>query len=147
MLFYFVLAAVLGALGGIHLPINGALGARLGSTSVATFTFYGVGFALISVVCLFTRERDAFAAVLSTPRWYYVAGVISVIVVGGSTFLIPRIGAVNLFVVMVSSQLLVRMVVSHHGWLESPISPVSWVKVLGGLLLLVGAVLVVRDGP
>ena len=65
--------------------------------------------------------------------------------VGSSTFLIPRLGAVNLFVIFVSAQLVVRMVVSHFGWLESPPSPIGWFKMLGGVLLVVGAVLVVHE--
>ena len=142
---YLLLAIAVGVLGGIHIPINGALGARLDSTPVATFAFYGVAFGLISLVCLITWDRAAFTALASMPRWYYSAGVISVLVVAGSTFLIPRLGAVNLFVVGVTAQLLVRMIVSHFGWLESPVSPVTWVKVLGGVLLIVGAILAVQE--
>jgi transporter family-2 protein len=79
------------------------------------------------------------------PRWYYSAGFISVLVVALSTFLIPRLGAVNPFVVGMMAQLLVRMVVSHYGWLESPVSPNSWVKAAGGVLLIVGALLAVHE--
>jgi transporter family-2 protein len=142
---YLLLAIAVGVLGGIHIPINGALGARLDSTPVATFAFYGVAFGLISLVCLVIWDRAAFTALASVPRWYYSAGVISVLVVAGSTFLIPRLGAINLFVVGVTAQLLVRMIVSHFGWLESPVSPVTWVKLLGGVLLIVGAILAVQE--
>ena len=142
---YLLLAIAVGVLGGIHIPINGALGARLDSTPVATFAFYGVAFGLISLVCLVIWDRPAFTALASMPRWYYSAGVISVVVVAGSTFLIPRLGAINLFVIGVTSQLLVRMIVSHYGWLESPVSPVTWVKLLGGMLLIAGAILAVHE--
>ncbi len=142
---YLALAVIIGGLGGIHVPINGALGARIQSALVATFTFYGVGFFLIGMVCLVTWDRNAFVALLEVPRWYFVAGMISVIVVGTSTYLIPRIGAVNLFVIVVASQMMVRMAISHFGWLESPISPISWVKIAGGIMLIGGAVLVVKD--
>ena len=142
---YVLLAVGVGVLGGIHIPINGALGARLDSTPVATFAFYGVAFGLISLFCLINLDRTAFTALASMPRWYYSAGVISVLVVAGSTFLIPRLGAVNLFVIGMTSQLLVRMVVSHYGWLESPVSHVTWLKLLGGALLIVGAILAVHE--
>lgn len=143
--FYLMLAVFIGALGGIHVPINGALGAKIHSPLVATLTFYGIGFGMIGLVCLLTWDRQAFAALVTVPRWYFVAGLISVIVVGSSTFLIPRIGAINLFVIVVSSQMLVRSVISHYGWFELPISPLSWTKLFGMLLLVVGAVMVVRD--
>ena len=37
------------------------------------------------------------------------------------------------------------MIVSHYGWLESPVSQVTWVKLLGGALLIVGAILAVHE--
>ena len=144
LLGYYALAMLVGVLGGIHVPINGALGTRIGSTLVATFTFYGIAFLLIAVVCALTWERGPWLALKDVPRWYFIAGLISVVVVGGSTFLIPRIGAVNLFVIVLSLQLISRMFISHFGWLESPVSSISAFKLLGGVLLISGALLVVR---
>lgn len=125
-------------------PINGALGARINSALVATFTFYGVAFVIISALTLVSWDAAAWRSLVEMPRWYLVAGAISVVVVGISTFLIPRLGAVNLFVVMVASRLSIRMVLSHFGWLDSPVNPFSATKLLGGVLLLVGAILVAR---
>lgn len=141
---YFLFAICIGALGGVHIPINGALGHRIGNPLVATFTFYGIAFVLISVVCLATWDPQAFRALATVPRWYFIAGLISVVVVGGGTFLIPRIGAVNLFVLILSAQLIVRSIISHFGWLESPVTPITWVKVVGAVFLVIGAILVVR---
>jgi len=141
---YYLLAVLAGILGGIHVPINGSLGAHIRSPLVATFSFYGVGFLVISVVCALTYDRAGFAALATAPRWYYVAGVISVLVVSTNTYLIPRMGAVNLFVIVLSFQLIARMVISHFGWLDSPVSTITAVKLVGCLLLMVGAVLVVR---
>jgi transporter family-2 protein len=141
---YYLLAMLAGILGGIHVPINGALGARINSPLVATFSFYGIGFLVIALICALTYDRAAFSALATAPRWYYVAGVISVLVVSTNTFLIPRIGAVNLFVVVLSLQLISRMVISHFGWLDSPVSSITAIKMVGCLLLLSGAVLVVR---
>lgn len=145
LLVYYLLAAMVGILGGIHVPINGALGSRINSTLVATFTFYGIAFLLIALLCLIFREREAFLALRDAPRWYFLAGAISVVVVGTSTFLIPRIGAINLFVIVLSLQMTSRMVISHFGWLESPVSAISAFKLLGACFLILGAVLVVRN--
>jgi bacterial/archaeal transporter family-2 protein len=141
---YYLLAGLVGILGGIHVPINGALGARIDSPLVATFTFYGIGFLVIALVCAVTFDRAGFSALATVPRWYFVAGVISVMVVSTSTYLIPRIGAVDLFVLVLSFQLVSRMVISHFGWLESPVNSITVIKVLGCVMLMVGAVLVVR---
>lgn len=141
---FYVLAVVAGILGGIHVPMNGALGARIHSVLVATFTFYGVGFLVISVICAVTYDPTAFVALSSVPRWYFLAGVISVLVVGSNTFLIPRLGALKVFVIVLAFQLIARTVIAHFGWLASPVNTITTVRVLGCLLLLAGAVLVVR---
>ncbi len=144
--FYIALAVAAGALGGIHVPINGALGARIGSALVATFTFYGVAFLVIAAANAVMLDRSALASLSRVPAWtYLLPGLISVLVVGANTYLIPRLGALNLFVLVVASQLVVRSTISHFGWLASPVDPVNWTKVAGTAMVLIGAVLVVRN--
>ena len=141
----FLIAAVAGTLGGIHVPINGALGVRIDSAVVATLTFYSVGFVAAATLALFAGNRSAFRALAETPAWYYlVPGLISVTVVGANTFLIPRLGALNVFVVSFSASLLVRSVLSHYALFGSPHDPIGLSKVLGAVLLFSGVLLVVR---
>ena len=142
---YVVLAIFTGALGAIHVPINGALAARIQSTTVATFTFYGVAFLIIAGVTLFTADRESIRQLGRVPVWLYlVPGAISVLVVASSTFLMPRLGAVNVFVITVFAQTLVRVVISHYGWLASPVDPISAPKLVGAAMVALGAVLVIR---
>ncbi|MBI4082171.1 MAG: DMT family transporter [Candidatus Lambdaproteobacteria bacterium] len=142
--FYLGLAVANGMLSAVHVPINGALGYKIGSPLVATFAFYATAFAVISVLSVIFWDARAFRELAVVPRWYYLAGLISVAVVGSSTFLIPRIGALNLFVIVLTAQLLGRALISHFGWLESPITPFSLHRALGAVLLIAGALLVVR---
>ena len=142
---YIVLAIVTGALGAIHVPINGALASRIGSTAVATFTFYGVAFLIIALVTLLTTERETLGQLSRVPLWLYlVPGVISVVVVASGTFLMPRLGAVNVFVLTVCAQTVVRVVISHFGWFASPIDPITMPKLAGAVMVAAGAALVVR---
>jgi transporter family-2 protein len=142
---YVAIATVAGALGAIHVPINGALGARIQSTAVATFTFYGVAFLIIAGITLLTTERESIRQLARVPIWLYlVPGIISVVVVASGTFLMPRLGAVNLFVITVFAQTIVRVVISHYGWLASPVDPISAPKLAGAAMVALGAVLVVR---
>lgn len=143
--FYVALAIVTGAIGAIHVPINGALATRIQSTTVATFTFYGVAFLIIAGVTLFTADRESLRQLGRVPAWLYlVPGMISVLVIASSTFLMPRLGAVNVFVITVFAQTVVRVVISHYGWLESPVNPITAPKLVGAALVALGAVLVVR---
>ncbi len=145
MTLYVALAIFTGALGAIHVPINGALAVRIQSTAVATFTFYGVAFLIIAGITLLTADRESIRQLGSVPIWLYlVPGAISVLAVGSGTFLMPRLGAVNVFVITVFAQTLVRVVISHYGWLASPVDPISAPKLVGAAMVAFGAVLVVR---
>jgi len=145
MALYVAIAIFTGALGAIHVPINGALAVRIQSTAVATFTFYGVAFLIIAVVTLLTADREMIYQLGRVPVWLYlVPGAISVLVVGSSTFLMPRLGAVNVFVITVFAQTTVRVVISHYGWLASPVDPITAPKLVGAALVAIGAVLVIR---
>ncbi len=143
---YVVIAIVTGALGAIHVPINGALGARIQSTAVATFTFYGVAFLIIAAITLLTNERQSLRKLADVPVWLYVVpGIISAVVVFSGTFLMPRLGALNVFVITVFAQTVVRVVISHNGWLASPVDPITAPKLAGAAMVTLGAVLVVRS--
>ncbi len=143
---YLALAILSGALGAIHVPINGALGARIQSTFVATLTFYGVAFLITACITALTTERETIRQLASVPVWLWIVpGVISVAVVASGTFLMPRLGAVNVFVVTVFAQTVVRVIISHFGWLASPVDPISAPKLAGAAMVAIGAVLVVRS--
>ena len=145
MALYVTIAIFTGALGAIHVPINGALGARIQSATVATFTFYGIAFLLIAGVTLLTNERESIRQLARVPVWLYLTpGAISVLVVGSGTFLMPRLGAVNVFVITVFAQTFVRVLISHYGWLASPVDPISAPKLAGAAMVALGAFLVVR---
>ena len=139
------LAVMIGIMGGIHVPINGALGDRIQSPLLATVVFYSIGLGMVGAAFLIAGNRAALTALTDAPRWYFAAGAISAAVVGSSTFLIPRIGAMNLFVIVIALQMVSRMVISPYGWLESPVAPISPFKILGALMLLAGAVLMMRN--
>ena len=144
-LLLFGLALLVGALGAVHVPINGSLGVRLGSSLVATLTFYAVALGAITLLNLAFFDRQAFANLARVPTWnWLLPGLISVAVVGANTYLIPRLGAVNVFVVAIGAQVVVRTVLSHFGLLDSPVDPVTVPRLLGALFVFLGAVLVVR---
>lgn len=146
MTLYVTIAILTGALGAVHVPINGALGARIQSTAVATLVFYGVAFLIIAGVTLLTTEREAIRQLARVPVWLcLVPGIISVVVVAAGTFLMPRLGAVNVFVITVCAQTLVRVAISHYGWLASPVDPITAPKLAGAAMVALGAVLVVRS--
>ncbi|HUJ12097.1 MAG TPA: DMT family transporter [Verrucomicrobiae bacterium] len=78
------------------------------------------------------------------PPYLHIAGIISALFIVGTTFLVPKIGARTFFILLVSGQILMAIVISHFGLLESPQDPVNLKKLAGALLVIAGAVLSVR---
>jgi transporter family-2 protein len=75
------------------------------------------------------------------PKYLYLAGFISAFMIIGTTIIIPRIGARKFFILLLSGQILMALVVSHLGILESPEDPVTLKKLIGAALVVTGAAL------
>ena len=59
---------------------------------------------------------------------------------------IPRIGATNALMALVVGQMLLSILIDHHGWLGVPVNSLSSARAAGAGLLLLGLYLVQRTG-
>lgn len=132
---------LVGGLLSIYLPMNSLVSKYLGSAITANITFFFM--ALVTSVLLFVvcGERDTLTRVGSVPPYLYLTGFVSAFIVLATTFLIPKMGVRRFFILTISGQILVAMLVSHFGWLQTPHDPIAVKKILGALLVLAGAVI------
>ena len=137
---YIFLALMIGVISAIYLPMNSSVSRYLGSPLTATITFYSV--ALVTTILMFLLIGDAATLnnIASVPTWLYLTGFISAFIVIAITFLIPKIGARQLVILSIAGQLVMAMIVSHLGVLESPKDPITIKKLVGATLLFAGAV-------
>ena len=54
---------------------------------------------------------------------------------------VPEVGAGPFFVLLIAGQVLSALVVSHFGWLGSPVAPITMMKAAGALIMIVGVYL------
>ncbi len=54
-------------------------------------------------------------------------------------WLIPQVGAGSVMITLLAGQVIGGLVMSHFGWLGSPVEPITWVKVAGVLVMVAGA--------
>ena len=73
----------------------------------------------------------------SAARW--LAGVMGVIGVGATVFMVPRIGVATAVTLIITGQLLIAATIDHFGVLGVAAKPISVDRVLGLGLVLVGA--------
>lgn len=118
--------------------MNSSVAKHLGSPLTASISFYLV--ALVTSVLLFAifGEFETIYNIGDVPPYLYLTGFISAFVVLNITFLIPILGARQLVVLSISAQIIMAMIVSHFGILESPDDPINTRKLVGAALLVIG---------
>jgi transporter family-2 protein len=138
---FYIISLALGVMLAVYMPMNSSVAHYLGSTLAATITFFGVALFTASIVFIGLGQFDAISQVKEVPPWLFLTGVFSVVMVFGTTYLIPRIGLRHLFILTVTGQIIAALVIGHLGLLNVPKDPVSTVKIIGAALVIVGAIL------
>jgi transporter family-2 protein len=137
---YIVLAFSMGLIMSIYLPMNSSVARVTGSSITANVVFFTVALLTSILIFLISGRFNTINHLNSVPAYLYLAGFVSAFVVLGTTFLIPNIGARKFFILLVTGQILMALVVSHFGLLESPRDPINMKKMIGAVLVLSGAI-------
>lgn len=124
--------------------VNSSLRDALGSGSLlAALVSFGVGTVFLAGFSLATGQP--FASLAGLPRiawWQWLGGVMGAFFVFGSTLLAPRIGLAAMISLIIAGQVVSSLAFDRFGLLGLPVREISWVRLLGALLLLAGATLV-----
>ncbi len=143
IVFWVLLALVMGACVALQGSINTAASARIGggTTLLLTSIFMLIG----SLGLLFYHseaQKWTSTSFTETPWYLYLGGPMGFTIVFLAILLFPRLGAGATLAITITSQLVMAVIIDHFGLFDAPISPVSWVRVLGVLMLIGGAALV-----
>lgn len=141
-LVWFAFAFGMGALLPVQAGMNARLREALGSPYRASFVSFFVGTVALVVLVLLTRGEPAEPR--QAPWWAWVGGLIGATLVTGAVVLTPRLGAAALFAALVAGQLTAAAVIDHFGLVGYPVLPFSSSRAVGIVLLLAGALLVLR---
>ncbi|MFT6395602.1 MAG: transporter family-2 protein [Bradymonadia bacterium] len=130
-------AVFVGGLLPLQGGINASLGAALGHGTRAGMANFVVGLVVILGVIGVTGQLAVpnFAA---TKPWMWLGGVIGATVVLTIIFLIPKLGAAQLFACIVFGQLISSLVVDHFGLLGVPQQSASVARLGAVALVLAG---------
>jgi transporter family-2 protein len=139
-----ILAVIIGAFLPLQALINAQLGRATSGALFASFVSFLVGTVSLGVVLLAMRTPlPGLQSMTGLPPWAWLGGVIGAIYVFSATLLVPRIGAAALICLVVFGQVVGSLLLDHHGVL-SPARSADGLRILGGALVAIGAVLVVQ---
>jgi len=137
-----ILVVVVGAQLAFQPPINSGLGRSVGKLPAALVSFL-VGLAALVLICLAAGELSRFGSIGDAAIPSLFGGLIGATYVATSTVTISRIGAGAVAAATIAGQLTCSLFVDDFGWVGVDTIPVTALRVLGAVLLLVGTALVV----
>ena len=141
-MFLLSLGFLVGAALTVQSGINAQLRSYMGSPFRAAFASAVVTTLLLGAITLLNRSEPM--ALQQSPWWMWLGGLLGAAILTGALVLAPRLGAATLVATIVAGQLVVAVVVDHYGLIGYPVVPVSWPRLLGAVLLFVGALLIQR---
>jgi transporter family-2 protein len=130
---------VSGLAGSIQVAVMGELGERVGITPALVFAtaiaLLCALFALIVVERSFSGVRAAY----EQPKWLWLGGVMSIVIVFAITLGAPRIGTAATIGLVITGNLLMAAVIDRFGLFGQDEIPLAWPRLLGIALLAAGA--------
>lgn len=133
-----------GCLVGMQAPINSRLGRTVGSVQAATFSFLIGTAALLLIVGFVHGSFGEFGKIGRAPWWALVGGLLGAVYVTVALVAVRTLGASGLTAVVIAGQLAISVVIDRFGLFGLAKEHIDASRILGLVLLVVGAVLVVR---
>ena len=137
----YVLTMLLGIVLAVHLAMNGKVGSIIANPRVANAVFWCIGAATALLIGLTGWQQGAMAPLARVHPLLLTAGMLGACLVFAIAWLIPKIGAGPVMITLLAGQILGGLLMSHFGWLGSPVQPVTAMKLMGVLLMIAGVVL------
>ena len=127
---------------GLQSPLASMITQRLGM--VESIFIIHLGGTLLILLPLLAIRGGNLGDWRSLPWYALGAGAMGLIVVGGVSFMIPRVGVAASITLIIAGQLLLSAALDHYGLLGVHIRHVNVQRAFGLLLVFVGAWLTVR---
>jgi transporter family-2 protein len=135
---------VAGLAGAAQVAINGAFGERIGTLEATAFNIFVSALILAGIVLVARASFGGVVAGVHEAPWLWLGGVAGAIIVTAITFAGPRIGALATIALLIAGQLVMGVVIDHFGLFGVERISISATRIVGVVLLSVGALLALR---
>lgn len=138
---YAVLAAGAGSCIALQATANSKFRQQLESPLYAAF-FSICGTILTAVVFMLILRPPApsLEAIKGTQWWYWIGGPLGALIVLAGATLASKLGAAAFIALVVAGQILCSMILDHFALMGLPETPITWKRILGGSLVVLGVV-------
>jgi transporter family-2 protein len=136
-----VMAATAGLAGSVQAAVMGELGERVGIVPAVAFSVIVALVCGVAALLVWERSFDGVRAALHEPAWLWVGGRMSIFIVFAITVGPPRIGVTATVGLVIAGNLVSAALIDQYGLLGQDEVAITWLRVLGLVLLVAGAAL------
>ncbi|MCK5204824.1 MAG: DMT family transporter [Desulfobacterales bacterium] len=133
-------------MGGIAVTLQGQfmglLDRGLGTIESVFVTYAGGG--LIITLLMIAFRGGNLKNWQSVPWYAFGSGILGLIIVGSIGYVVPRLGVVKGFTLIIATQFLIASLIDHFGFFGAAVRPMDMMRSLGLGLMLLGVWLVVK---
>ncbi len=141
-----VIWIVLAFLSGAFLPIQAGMNTRLGKAAAnpvyAAMLSFVVGIIGIIVYILVTRQTVSWTGVKDAPAYTWLGGLLGAFYVTIIILAFPKLGPGLTFGLVVAGQMIMSVFLEHNNILVAQQNPISYMKILGIILVIAGVVII-----
>ena len=137
----YIFTMLLGVVLAVHLAMNGKVGSVLNNARVGNALFWCIGAAGALAIGLTGWQSGALGPLKQVHPVLLTAGVMGACLVFAIAWLIPQVGAGTVMITLLAGQVIGGLLMSHFGWLGSPVQPVTITKVAGVVVMIAGVVM------
>jgi bacterial/archaeal transporter family-2 protein len=137
----YVLTVFLGVVLAVHLAMNGKVGSVLNNARVGNALFWCIGAMGALAIGLTGWQSGALGPLRQVHPVLLTAGVLGASLVFAIAWLIPQVGVGPLMITLLAGQVLGGLIMSHFGWLGSPVQPLTLTKLVGVAVMIGGVAL------
>ncbi len=143
---FLLLAFLTGVAITVQAGINANLRSAMGNPVLASAISFVVGLVFLLGFLLVSRAPvPSLDTIRQVSWWKWTGGLIGAVYVTTVILSVPKIGTANLVSLSVAGQLLAAVVLDHYGMLGFAVHPANSWRLIGILLIIGGALLVVRN--
>lgn len=137
-----LLAVVIGVMISTQGAINAQLGKLTHSALFASFASFTIGAIALSLPFLFKLSSlPGLEKIAHVPLHLWSGGILGALFVTLAIVIIPQIGITLFVALIILGQLMMGLVLDHFGLFGLPVQEISWFRLSGVALILLGAIL------
>jgi bacterial/archaeal transporter family-2 protein len=143
---YYILAFLCGVTNSTQSGVNAELRRSINNPIFAAIISFASGLlGLILIIPFFKDPVPTMATIKSLEWWKLSGGILGAFFVTTVILSVQKIGSANLICLIVAGQLLTAMLLDHYGLIGFKLHPVNAWRIVGGLLIVAGVYLIVKN--